>query len=441
MSINPLHIEGRWFKDEHGRVVILRGVNVASNSKVPPFLPFTDVSLFDPLSDWGMNVIRLVLVWEAVEPQPGRYDEDYIDAIAKLVTGAGNRDIHVILDMHQDLFSRYLHGGCGDGAPSWAIRPSIPQDQPANDSRCIAWALGLWDENVHKAFQSFFANVNGVRDRYIEMWRKMASRFADHPAVIGYDLMNEPIGDEITEIAPLWTELAAAVREVDPESIIFVEPNAVSGVGLNYPALPPLHLGNYAYAPHFYSVSMALNDVFRPSEAERAFTIIDAKARELGDIPVLLGEYGMPPTKTHIAHYVQDLYHRLDQYFYAGTQWNYTPAWNEAAFDGWNNEDFSIVDGDGKLRHNFVVRPYPQWVAGIPLKLDVSDQKVFFQWENRPDIASATVLYLPAETLYEGSPFDLTATPSLKCDFDVATQRLTCTATNHGINSIEILRR
>ncbi|PIZ27237.1 MAG: hypothetical protein COY46_00720, partial [Chloroflexi bacterium CG_4_10_14_0_8_um_filter_46_9] len=145
MSQNPLHIDGYWFKDEQGRVVILRGVNVAGNSKVPPFIPFADAALLDPLKEWGMNVIRLVLIWEAIEPEPGKYNERYIDAMETLVNAAGERGIYVILDMHQDMFSRYLNGGCGDGAPSWAIDPSIPQYEPSNDERCIDWINGLND--------------------------------------------------------------------------------------------------------------------------------------------------------------------------------------------------------------------------------------------------------------------------------------------------------
>jgi hypothetical protein len=53
MSQNLLHTDGCWFKDKQGRGVILCGVNVAGNSKIPPFIPFTDVSLLDPLKEWG----------------------------------------------------------------------------------------------------------------------------------------------------------------------------------------------------------------------------------------------------------------------------------------------------------------------------------------------------------------------------------------------------
>jgi len=237
MSKNPLHADGYRFKDEGGRVVILRGVNVAGNSKIPPFVPFSDTTRLDPVKEWGMNVIRLVLIWEAIEPEPGKYNGEYIDAVEALANAAGERGIYVILDMHQDMFSRYLNGGCGDGAPSWAIDPSIPQDEPANDERCIDWVNGLNDKNVLRAFDSFYANVNGVRDHYISMWAHIARRFGDHPAVIGYDLMNEPIGDEVSQLAPLYEDAGAAIRDVDPDGILFIEPSILTSFGAIYSQL------------------------------------------------------------------------------------------------------------------------------------------------------------------------------------------------------------
>jgi hypothetical protein len=51
-----------------------------------------------------------------------------------------------------------------------------------------------------------------------------AETFADNPAVIGYDLLNEPFGDEVKEIGPLYEDVAARIRKHDQKAILFIEP-------------------------------------------------------------------------------------------------------------------------------------------------------------------------------------------------------------------------
>jgi len=79
VSINP---ETRMFVDTVGRTLLFHGVNVVY--KVAPYIP-SDGS-FDPndslndediqnLQDWGMNFVRLGVMWEGVERTEGVYDD------------------------------------------------------------------------------------------------------------------------------------------------------------------------------------------------------------------------------------------------------------------------------------------------------------------------------------------------------------------------------
>lgn len=68
------------------------------------------------------------------------------------------------------------------------------------------------------------------------------------------------------------------------------------------------------------------------------------------------------------------MYNYFDQNFISGTQWNWHNAWDNTVYDGWNMEDYSIMDNLGNLRINFVIRPYPRAIAGIPLSFQVSYQ-------------------------------------------------------------------
>lgn len=99
--VSKISIEGKYFKDEYGRILLLRGVNISGNSKLPlpnrthvhpDFFKHRDVSFverpfrieqldehFSRLRNWGLTFVRLLCPWEALEHEgPGKYGKNTI---------------------------------------------------------------------------------------------------------------------------------------------------------------------------------------------------------------------------------------------------------------------------------------------------------------------------------------------------------------------------
>ncbi len=184
-----LRVRGDQFVDAEGRQVLLHGLSMISKSKAENYLSWHHADDFANMRAWGMNCIRLGILWDGIEPQPGEYDEAYLDGVAQRVEWASEHGLYVFLDMHQDLFSALY----SDGAPAWATL----HEEMAHNTGEIWSDSYLISPAVQTAFDNFWANAPasdgvGIQDHYAAAWRHVAKRFADNPTVLGYDLMNEP---------------------------------------------------------------------------------------------------------------------------------------------------------------------------------------------------------------------------------------------------------
>ena len=125
LALTRVKVDRTYLRDAHDRYVMFHGVNLSGSNKVPvisgtgsgetftyigkPFPAADADKRFSELALAGFNVVRLLVMWEGVEPrQKGAYDTRYLAYIRDLVKTADKYGIYVLMDFHQDMFSRHL---------------------------------------------------------------------------------------------------------------------------------------------------------------------------------------------------------------------------------------------------------------------------------------------------------------------------------------------
>jgi endoglycosylceramidase len=179
------------FCDPQGRQVLLHGINLVNKNPEVGYLGMENRDTLAAFRSWGCNCIRLGVIWDGLEPQPGIYNEAYLQGIDQQIAWARENDLFVFLDMHQDLYSVLF----SDGAPAWAtLTEGLPHQIDGS----------VWDDAYYTspalqtAFDHFWKNSTapdgaGLQDHLTAAWTMLAERYRAEPAVIGYDLMNEPM--------------------------------------------------------------------------------------------------------------------------------------------------------------------------------------------------------------------------------------------------------
>jgi endoglucanase len=125
--------------------------------------------------------------------------------------------------------------------------------------------------------------------RVINLWRALARRYRDEAWVAGYNLLNEPGDPDGKVVGPFHDRLVAAIREIDPDHILFLDGNTYSTdfsiFGEPY--------ANVIYACHDYAAAgMSFGDGHPGVEAlEEVFLKRTRYQRETAT-PIWVGEFG-----------------------------------------------------------------------------------------------------------------------------------------------------
>lgn len=294
-----IDVDENRFVDSHGRQVILRGVNLGGDCKIPwpdggthiatdfsdhraasfvgrPFPLVEADAHLGRIAGWGFNTLRLVVTWEAVEHAgPGSHDTAYLDYLAEVAERAAAHGLLVFVDFHQDVWSRMTGG---DGAPGWLFeklgldftrfdaagaahvmqhRYDYADPEPRQESRypMMSWARNyrmpangiLWSAFLAGAVLTPGWMVDGInvqhylQRHYFASMAAVAARLADNPAVIGFDSLNEPslgwLGQSMSE-----PQLAATRESPIPVRAglcwtPFTALQAASGIPVSVPVL------------------------------------------------------------------------------------------------------------------------------------------------------------------------------------------------------------
>merc|ERR1712223_1241165 len=173
ISVDP---KTHHFVDENGNVKLFHGIN----SVIKDF-PWYDPKLLDPVRqksivDMGFNAIRLGTMWAGIEPEPGQFNETYVNILKEIVEKYKSDQMYFILDMHQDVLWE-TPGNCPYcpwqywGVPFW-IKEKLDLPLPGHEfpwpfhNQYQHWECGYFAEEISRGFGKFYDNVNGVVDDF-----------------------------------------------------------------------------------------------------------------------------------------------------------------------------------------------------------------------------------------------------------------------------------
>lgn len=253
---------------------VLRGVNVYDLAWYAGYHGTTfegqPQAGYDYLARRGVKLVRLAFMWPALQSSLGApLSADYLGAIRQQVTRAGNAGMKVVLD---------LHNGC-----------HYPDPNPIPGHNVKACGGGVSQQDLN------------------DVWLRLSQVFKGNPAVLAYDIMNEPNHMQ----AVVWQQFSQgtvnALRAAGDRTQLWIEGTSYSGIDnwvrdqprpwITDPANDIVYSGHQYFADSAYPDGYNISDY--PVSANRAIPDLQRFIAWCGKFQVRcsVGEVGWPSSE------------------------------------------------------------------------------------------------------------------------------------------------
>jgi len=256
---------------------------------------------FDILMRVGVSLVRLPIYYRDLQYENGSLIPNGFEKVDWVVNTCADRGMYVLLDLH--------------GAPG-------SQSNESHTGR----------KNFNKLFEDS-SDGRKYQDHTVELWKAIATHYKNSTTVMGYDLLNEPVGaPEPEKLWNLYDLLYQAVRDIDPDHIIVME-----GIW-DWDTLPkPSEKGweNVVYQFHYYLPEEMANHSYLENvhngnltsylQAHKDF--IDEKIAmtdlyqnvEQYQVPVMVGEFNGFRARENWEYYLS----KFNEQGWSWTLWSY----------------------------------------------------------------------------------------------------------------------
>jgi endoglycosylceramidase len=260
------------------------------------------------------------------------------------------------------------------------------------------------------------------------MVQELVIRFRGDPAVLGYEIFNEPLATD-DELLAFHAKVARAIRDYDSEHLIAFEPpatrNLVDSASISSQPFP---VGGAIYAPHIYTAvfnndTRLTNDTY---EMPLATSVQNARDEaHAWDTPLLIGELGIGPQQPHAIDWIGHAYDAADAVFASTAFW----LWKEQEQGQWGLFSHA-ADGSWQPRDDMIAavsRPYAKAIGGAPVSMVWDGKTLTLGFTRRSGVVPKHDVFFPGATpaiacdekpvAAENVTFDAgTSTYSIRCD-------------------------